>query len=96
MSGQLHAPAAVDLPVGNRPRYPLNRKLSEPQNRSGSREEEKSFLPLPGIELRFLDHPNGCLVAIPIGSRAHSCHVQQLIQLFPVQLHSCFRALVVV
>jgi hypothetical protein len=38
-SGQLHTPAA--LPPGKRPRYPLERRLGGPQNRSGRRVEEK-------------------------------------------------------
>jgi hypothetical protein len=36
-------------PRGNRPRYPLNRRLGGPQSRSGSYEEKKIF-PLLGIE----------------------------------------------
>jgi hypothetical protein len=37
VSGQHHAPAALY------PRYPLYRRLGEPQSRSGHRLEEKSF-----------------------------------------------------
>jgi hypothetical protein len=37
VSGQLHAPAA--LPPGKKPRYPLDRRLSGPQSRSGRRGE---------------------------------------------------------
>jgi hypothetical protein len=37
MSGQLHAPGA--LPRGKSPRYPLERRTSVPQNRSGGRGE---------------------------------------------------------
>jgi hypothetical protein len=35
---------------GKGPRYPLDRWLGGPQNRSGQRREEKNLLPLPGIE----------------------------------------------
>jgi hypothetical protein len=41
-------------PRKNSIRRPLHRKLESPQTRSGSYEEEKNLLPLPGIELRFL------------------------------------------
>jgi hypothetical protein len=34
------------------PQYPLGRRLSGPQSRSGRGGEEKNFLPLPGIEPR--------------------------------------------
>jgi hypothetical protein len=39
-------------PLGNNPRYPLDRKLGAPQSRSGRRGEEKNLLPLSGIEHR--------------------------------------------
>jgi hypothetical protein len=38
------------------PRYQLDRRLSEPKNRSGWSAEEKN-LPLPGLELRTLSRP---------------------------------------
>jgi hypothetical protein len=38
------------------PRYPLDRWLGGPENRSRRRGEEK-ILPLPGLELRHLVHP---------------------------------------
>jgi hypothetical protein len=37
-------------PRGNRPQYPLNRRLGEPQSRSGRCAIEKNFLPVLGIE----------------------------------------------
>jgi hypothetical protein len=46
--GQLHAPVA--LPSGKELRYPLDRRLGGPQNRSGRGDEEKSSQPLPGFE----------------------------------------------
>jgi hypothetical protein len=63
MSGQLHAPAA--LSSGKQPQYPLCRRLGGPQSQSGRYEEEKCFLPLKGIEPRFIDSPTCSLVAIP-------------------------------
>jgi hypothetical protein len=42
---------------GTSPRYPLYRKLRGPQSRSGSCEEKKNLLPLPGSEPRFLGRP---------------------------------------
>jgi hypothetical protein len=33
------------------PRYPFDKRLGEPQNRSGHCEDETNFLPLPGIYL---------------------------------------------
>jgi hypothetical protein len=48
VSGQLHAPAA--LPQGKSPRYPLDRRLDGPQNRSGRGGEEKNSQLPPGIE----------------------------------------------
>jgi hypothetical protein len=41
VSGQLQAPAA--LPLGNSPRYPLDRRQDGPQNRSGRFEIEVDF-----------------------------------------------------
>jgi hypothetical protein len=35
---------------GNGPRYPLNRRLGGPQNRSGLGGEEKNSQTLPGLE----------------------------------------------
>jgi hypothetical protein len=46
--GQLHTPAA--LPPGKEPFYPLDRRLSGPQSRSGRGSEENSFQPVPGLE----------------------------------------------
>jgi hypothetical protein len=43
VNGQLHAPAA--LPPGNRPRYPLERRLGESQSQSERRGEEKILDP---------------------------------------------------
>jgi hypothetical protein len=49
LSGQLHAP--VILPLGNSPRYPLNRRLGGIQSRYGRYEEkEYNLFPLLGIE----------------------------------------------
>jgi hypothetical protein len=48
MSGQLHTPAA--FPQGKSPRYPLDRRLGEPQSRSGHGNEEKNSQFPPGIE----------------------------------------------
>jgi hypothetical protein len=48
VSGQLHALAA--LPQGKNPCYPLDRRLSVPQRRSGRGGEEKYSQPLPGHE----------------------------------------------
>jgi hypothetical protein len=47
--GELHAPAA--LPQGKEPRCPLDRRLVEPQSRSGCCGEKKN-LTLLGIEPR--------------------------------------------
>jgi hypothetical protein len=43
LSGQLHAPPLY--PRGKSPQWPLDRKLGEPHNRSGRREEEKNLVP---------------------------------------------------
>jgi hypothetical protein len=48
VSGQLHSPAA--LSHGNNSWYPLDRRLGEPQSRSGRGGEEKNSQPLPGLE----------------------------------------------
>jgi hypothetical protein len=48
MSDQLQAPAA--LPPGKEPRYPLDRRLSGPQSRSGRGGEEKNSQHLLGLE----------------------------------------------
>jgi hypothetical protein len=48
VSSQLHAPAAL-LPA-KQPRYPLDRKLRGPQNRSGRGGIEKNSQTPPGIE----------------------------------------------
>jgi hypothetical protein len=47
------------------PQYPLYRRLGRPQSRSVPNREEKNFLPLPGIEPRFLGCPSRTLVDIP-------------------------------
>jgi hypothetical protein len=47
VGGQLHAPA--NLSPGEKPQYPLDRMLGQPQNRSGRRREEKN-LSLSGID----------------------------------------------
>jgi hypothetical protein len=54
VSGQLHAPAA--FPLGKRPRYPLDKRLGGPLNRSGRRGQEKIFDPT-GLEIRPLGRP---------------------------------------
>jgi hypothetical protein len=48
VSGQLHSPAA--LPPEKETPYPLDRRLGEPQSRSGRGGEEKNSQPPPGIE----------------------------------------------
>jgi hypothetical protein len=48
VSGQFHAPAA--LHPGKSPLYPLDRRLSGPQSRSGRGGEEKNSELPPGIE----------------------------------------------
>jgi hypothetical protein len=52
MSFQPHVPAA--LPESKSPRYQLDKRLGEPQSRSGRGGEEKKFPSLPpsGIETR--------------------------------------------
>jgi hypothetical protein len=70
VSGQLHAPAA--LPPGkDPPRYPLDRGLGGPQNRSGRDGEEKNSQPLPGHEPPIVQpvvrrYTNGAIPAIEI------------------------------
>ena len=49
MSFRLQAPAA--LPTGKEPRYPLNRRLGEPQSQSGRLAEESALLDQLGFEL---------------------------------------------
>jgi hypothetical protein len=51
VSGQYHAPAAL-YPRGKDPRYPLDKRLSGPQSRSGRSDWNKNPLPLSGIEPR--------------------------------------------
>jgi hypothetical protein len=48
VSGQLHFLAA--LPQGESPRYPLDRRLSVLQSRSGRGGEEKNSHPPPGLK----------------------------------------------
>jgi hypothetical protein len=48
VSGQLHSPAS--LTPRKEPCYPLDRRLSGPQSRSGRGGEEKNSQPLPGLE----------------------------------------------
>jgi hypothetical protein len=48
VSGQFHSPVA--LTPEKEPWYPLDRRLGEPQSRSGRGGEEKNFQPPPGIE----------------------------------------------
>jgi hypothetical protein len=48
VSGQLHAPA--DLPQGKSAWYPLDRRMSGPQSRSGCGGEEKNSQPLSAHE----------------------------------------------
>jgi hypothetical protein len=48
VSGQFHDPAA--LPQGKGPCYPLDRRLSGLQSRSGPGGEEKNFQLLQGLE----------------------------------------------
>jgi len=43
-------------PKKKSPRYPLERRLGEPQNRSGKGVEEKNSQPPPGIEPSNHDH----------------------------------------
>jgi len=52
MSFRLKAPAT--LPTGEEPRYPLNRRLGEPQSRSGRLAEEAALLDQLGFELRIV------------------------------------------
>jgi hypothetical protein len=49
------------------PQYPLYRRLSEPQSRSGSCGEHTNLLLLPVIELRFLGRLARSLVDIQTG-----------------------------
>jgi len=52
MSFRLQVPAA--LPIGKEPRYPLNRRLGEPQSRSGRLAEKAALLDQLGFELRIV------------------------------------------
>jgi hypothetical protein len=60
VSGQLHASAA--LPPGKDPRYPLDRRLGGPQNRSERGGEEKNSQPPARIEPDNPDLP----IRIPV------------------------------
>jgi hypothetical protein len=42
--------------LGKSPRYPLDRRPGEPQNRPGRCGEKKTFYPLPGIDLSHPAH----------------------------------------
>jgi hypothetical protein len=53
------------LNPGNKPRYPLDKRLSGRQNRSRRYTKEKYPLSLPGIEHRFLGSLARSLVATP-------------------------------
>jgi len=48
VNDQLHVP--VGLHPGEKPCYPLDRRLGGSQSRSGHGGEEKNFQPLPGLE----------------------------------------------
>jgi hypothetical protein len=63
VSSELHAPAALPTPQGNSSRYPLDRRLGEPQSRAGRRVEEKNCQPPAGN--RTPDHP----IVQPVASR---------------------------
>jgi hypothetical protein len=62
-SGQLHAPAA--LPPGKSRKYPLDRMLCGPQNRSG-RGDEKNIPATPGNRIPVVQHTH-------TGTRACYC-----------------------
>jgi hypothetical protein len=53
-SGQLHSPAT--LPQGKSPWYPLDRRTSGPQSRSGRGGEKKNSYHLPGLESLIIQH----------------------------------------
>jgi hypothetical protein len=55
VSDKFHA--LVVLPQGKNPKYPLDRRLFGPQNRSGHGVEEKNSQAPPGIEPRSPDRP---------------------------------------
>jgi hypothetical protein len=57
-SGLLHDAAAL-------PRYPLYRRLGEPQSRPKRYGKEKNILSLPGIEPWFLGHMACSPIATP-------------------------------
>jgi hypothetical protein len=58
VSDQLHPPAA--LPPEKSPWYPLDRRLSGLQSRTGPAGEEKNSQPLPGLEAPIIH------LAIPV------------------------------
>jgi hypothetical protein len=47
------------------PQYPLNWRLSGPQNQSGCLGEEINTLPLLGLKVQFFSYPSSSLVTIP-------------------------------
>jgi hypothetical protein len=61
VSGSFHAPAA--LPRGKSSRYPLDKRLGEPQ-RPMDAVEKREFSYLAGNRTRFLDHRAHSLVAM--------------------------------
>jgi hypothetical protein len=83
VSGQLHTP--VVLPLGNNPRYPLDRRLGGTQSRYGRYGEKNNFFPLHGIEPRLLDLPAlslvGNLLSYP-GSQKVICPNNKIIITF--------------
>jgi hypothetical protein len=54
VSGQLHTPATY--PKGKDPWYPFDRRMGEPQSRSGRGGEEKNSQSLPGLEPPIIQH----------------------------------------
>jgi hypothetical protein len=66
MNDQLHALAA--LLRGKCRRYPLDKRLSGPQNRSGRRGEEKNLCP-------YLDSNSDLSVAQAVASRYTDCAI---------------------
>jgi hypothetical protein len=59
---------------GKCPRYPLDRRLGGPRNRSGRGSEEKNSHPLPGIIPENLDRLGCSLVAILTDLSVSSCY----------------------
>jgi hypothetical protein len=53
VSGQLHAPRRFTPEKS--PRYPFYRELDVPQIQFGRRVKVNNLLPLPEIELRYID-----------------------------------------